>query len=105
MYKFTVSAIFAGCLLLLSPINFAKQDSNLSPDAVELALQAAEKARQQANAVKYEWRDTAKILKKAQAALDKNNLAKAMQLAELAKLQSEQAIEQAEREKNAGPRF
>jgi len=69
--------------------------------AIEAAIMAAKKA----NSVGYEWRDTQKIIKKAKAAADNGDAAKAIKLAKKAQAQSERAYEQAMAQKNAAPRF
>lgn len=106
MQKFTLSLLFASSLLMASAASCAAEEiAAPTAETVQQALQAAEAARQQADAVEYEWRDTAKVIKQAQAALANNDLAKALQLAELAKLQSDMAVLQAKQQKTAEPRF
>lgn len=51
------------------------------------------------------WRDTGKILKKAEAEYDDGNVAKAKKLAHQALNQAILAQKQAEQQKNAGPRY
>ena len=69
------------------------------------AIAAAEAARKKAASVGHEWRDTEEMLKKAQEALDKGDTAKALELANAAKLQGEAAYIQGTSQSNVGPRF
>lgn len=62
------------------------------------AIIEANDLRKQARQLKHEWRDTAKILRKAQEAAQEGDLDKAMKLVAEAKNQSEAAIFQANRE-------
>ena len=57
-----------------------------------------------AKAAGYEWRDSQKILKKAEEAEKAGNHEEAMKLANKAKKQGIDAVAQAEVQKNAGPR-
>lgn len=65
--------------------------------AKELADKAADKGAQ--------WRDTSKLLKTAEKAASEGDLAKAMELANTAKIQADAALQQYESMQNAGPRF
>ena len=56
---------------------------------------AAESARKKAASMKYEWRDTGKMLKKAKEAADKGDYKTAEKLAKKAKMQGEMAVAQA----------
>ena len=67
-------------------------------DDFAVAWEAADQARKEAGKVGYEWRDTAKLLKKAQAAAEKGEMAKAMKLVAQAHEQAEDGIAQAARE-------
>lgn len=92
-----IQALFAAAALALS--------ANVVSADPAAAITAAEDARKAAAEVGYEWRDTAKMIKEAQAALDAGDKDKAMKLADAAKLQGEMGLKQAEVAKNAGPRF
>lgn len=56
-----------------------------------------------AKAAGYEWRDSRKILKKAEQAEKSGNHEKAMKLADTAKKQGITAVAQAQLQKSAGP--
>lgn len=58
------------------------------------AIAAAKKANAKARAEGVEWRDTGKIIKKAEAALADGDSAKAIKLANQARRQAEMAVEQ-----------
>ena len=62
------------------------------------AFADANDARKMAGELGHEWRDTAKILKKAQETAAAGDLKKAMELVAEAKLQGEAGIVQAKRE-------
>ena len=78
--------------------SMTKQDASV---AIEMAKQETAKAKK----VNYEWRDTGKIIKKAEEAMKKEDYATAVKLANKAKTQSMLALQQYEEQKNAGPRF
>jgi hypothetical protein len=64
--------------------------------AAEAAIAAAESARKKAASVDGEWRDTGKMIKKAQAALKAGDSAKAIKLAKKAEKQGKLGYEQAQ---------
>lgn len=64
--------------------------------AAEAAIAAAESARKKAASIDGEWRDTGKMIKKAQAALKKGDSAKAIKLAKKAEKQGKLGYEQAQ---------
>ena len=64
--------------------------------AAESAIAAAESARKKAASVDGEWRDTGKMIKKAQAALKAGDSAKAIKLAKKAENQGKLGYEQAQ---------
>jgi hypothetical protein len=69
-------------------------------------LKAEAKAEMaKAKKMHYLWRDSGKILKKAQAAYDDGNTAKAKKLAKAVILQGKLAQKQAVAQKNAGPDY
>ncbi len=72
-------------------------------DDARAAIAAAKAATAKVKKVLYEWRDTGKMIKKAEAALASGDIAKAIKLAKKAERQSLNAWAQYEREKNAGP--
>lgn len=67
------------------------------------AIAAAEHETSRAAKKFYEWRDTKKIIKKAKKALKKGDFNKAVKLANKAKAQSTNALQQAHEQRNAGP--
>lgn len=91
---------FAAILsLLVSSAAFA------GDPAVQRAIDEATGAAKKANSVGFEWRDTGKMIKKAQAAADKGDDATAMKWANMARDQGVLGYKQYESQKNAGPRF
>ena len=69
-------------------------------------LKAEAKAEMaKAKKMNYLWRDTGKVLKKADAAEEDGNTAKAKKLAKEAIWQAKAAQEQAVAQKNAGPNY
>jgi hypothetical protein len=69
------------------------------------AIMAAEQELTKAAAAGNEWRDTGSIIAKAKAAEKAGKFDDAVKLAGVAKRQSENALAQAEAQKNAGPRM
>ncbi len=70
-----------------------------SPEAVS-AISAAKAANKKAKAVGYEWRDTGKTLKKAEALANKGDSAGAIKLAKKAESEAMLAVKQYELEKS-----
>ncbi len=66
---------------------------------------AAKQSLKAASAVGFQWRDSGKILKKAEKAAAAGDYKKATQLANTAREQGEFAQEQAKQQADAGPRF
>ena len=64
--------------------------------AAESAIAAAESARKKAASIDGEWRDTGKMIKKAQAALKAGDTAKAIKLAKKAENQGKLGYDQAQ---------
>jgi len=64
------------------------------------AIAAAKKANKEAKSVGYEWRDTGKMIKKAEKALGAEEFEKAIKLANKARRQAENAIAQQRSENN-----
>jgi hypothetical protein len=71
---------------------------SVSPEAVS-AINAAKAANKKAQAVGYEWRDTGKLLKKAEELANKGETEEAVKLANKAESQATLAVKQAELEK------
>jgi len=70
--------------------------------AVSAAITAAETAADKADAVGYQWRDTASLIDGAKKAAAANDSAKALDLAGQALRQSENAIKQQAAQQDAG---
>jgi hypothetical protein len=83
------AGLTSGCAMFKEP--------GPSPEALN-AIMAAKTANKKAKSVGYEWRDTGKFIKKAQAAADKGDNAKAIKLANKAKTQAELAVKQSKYE-------
>jgi nucleoid-associated protein YgaU len=83
--------VFAGCATTDEPATETTSDAQASAEA---AIAAAKKAQSEASALGYEWRDTGKLIKQAEAALKAGDYAKAESLANQAKMQAEEAIDQ-----------
>ncbi len=75
-------------------------DGDGSEQAAKDAIAAAKAANKEAKAVGNEWRDTGKLIKKAEAALADSDFDKAISLANKARRQAENAIKQVEAEKS-----
>lgn len=87
--KFTAKLFVLTCALVLSNVSYASTDD---------AIAAAEEARKAAAAVGYEWRDTAKMIKKAKDLAAKGKSEEAMKLARKAEEQGKDALAQYRRE-------
>ena len=77
----------------------------VSKDDAMAAISAAKTEQGKAKKVNHEWRDTGKIIKKAEEAMKKEDYATAVKLANKAKTQGMNAQQQYQEQKNAGPRF
>ena len=84
--KTTIKVISIAAAMGLSTMTQAATES--------AAIQAAEKARQAAVAVGYEWRDTGKMIKKARQLAAEGKTAEADKLARKAEEQSKDAVAQ-----------
>jgi len=69
------------------------------------AIEAAKASQKKAAAVGGQWRDTGKLIKKAEAAAKDGKKGKAAKLAATAENQGKLGYEQAMSQKDAGPRF
>ena len=69
------------------------------------AIMAAEMQNKKAKKAEFEWRDTGKIIKKAQAAAKDGEFDEAVKQANKAKKQAELALEQAKAAKKYRPRI
>jgi len=75
------------------------QETGCTVQGAKDAIEAAKAANQKARAVQNEWRDTSKIIESAEKALAAGNCDEAMKLANQARDQGENAVAQAESEK------
>ena len=71
---------------------------SMSPEAAS-AIKSAHDANKKAKAVGYEWRDTGKLLKKAEAAAKKGENESAIKMANKAKSEAMMAVKQQQMEK------
>lgn len=96
MRKITV---FAATLALAASFNVAAGSN------VAQAIADAKAANKKAKSVGYEWRDTGKIIKKAEAAAKKGDTDKALSLAHAAQTQAVNAYHQYNEQKNVLPHY
>ncbi len=95
--------IFAGATLAFA-LMLGSAHVNASSEAeYKAALTDAKLALNNAKKVKFLWRDSGKILKKADKAAKSGDFAKATKLANKAKRQGELALLQSKEQANAGP--
>jgi len=75
-------------------VGCASTTEEVGQDTAAAAIAAAKTADDQAKAAEYEWRDTGKLIKKAEKAMDEGRYAEAVKLANKARRQAENAIKQ-----------
>ncbi|HHO58960.1 MAG TPA: hypothetical protein ENJ64_01865, partial [Thiotrichales bacterium] len=96
----TTARLFSVAILsvgLITGCATTDEDEGASgPSAAEQAIADAKAATAEAKDMNYEWRDTGKIIKKAEEALAAGDEEKALKLANQALAQSRNAIKQAE---------
>lgn len=99
--------IVAATLLGFSMTACATGDASKSAAAggAEAAISAAKAANKGAKSVGYEWRDTGKMIKKAEKLAKEGKTEEAIKLAKKAEMQGKVAQKQAASQKDAGPRF
>ncbi len=88
-----VLGLVAGCA------STPDSDTGATREAAEQAIADAKSTNAQAKKMKVEWRDTGKIIKKAEKALGAEDYEKAIKLANKARRQAEMAMEQLKNEK------
>ncbi len=98
MTKRTIARLFSVALLSLGLITGCASTGDAESVSAEQAIAEAKTANAAAKAVNYEWRDTGKVIKKAEAKLKAGDDAAAIKLANKAKKQAEIAVAQAEEE-------
>jgi len=94
----TTARLFSVALLSLSLITGCASTGDTDSALAEQAIAEAKTANAAAKAANYEWRDTGKIIKQAEAKLAEGDEEGAIALANKAKAQAEAAIAQAEEE-------
>lgn len=101
-------AIVAAALLSFSMTACATGDTSKPASAAsgaEAAISAAKAANKGAKSAEYEWRDTGKMIKKAEKLAGEGKTEAASKLAKQAEMQGKAAQMQATSQKSAGPRF
>ena len=98
------SNIIRSAAIALALTGLVAGSAQAGDDAAQFkqAIEKAEAAKKKAASVKGEWRDTGKIIKKAKAAAEKGDYAKAIKMANTAYRQGELGYQQAVEQKNAG---
>jgi len=94
----TTAHLFSVALLSLSLITGCASTGDADSVSAEQAIADAKTANAAAKAANYEWRDTGKIIKEAEAKLAAGDDEAAIALANKAKAQAETAVAQAEEE-------
>lgn len=102
---FAVAAAFALGACASGGSTGGSSTSSVTDKDAQSAILAAEHELKRAKAQGAEWRDTGKLIKKAQEAMKAGNFDEAAKLANKAKNQSTNALAQAEQQKNAGPHY
>ena len=95
----TIARLFAAVALSLGLLAGCATTGDDAANAAEQAIADAKAANAEAAALGYEWRDTGKIIEQAEAAYDDGDYDKALELANKALAQAEDAKRQAELEK------
>lgn len=96
--KNKICSISAIVLAAILSCNIAGASDEPTVEEFVAAFSAANDTRKQAGAMGHEWRDTAKILRKAKETAEAGDLVTAMSLVEEAQMQAEQGVIQATRE-------
>jgi len=104
MKKSLIIAVAAASLIALSGCQTqeSKPGKSAAQANYETALADAKKAQKAASSLKNEWRDTGKMLKKAEAAAAKGDYETATKLAGKAEAQGHAAVAQAREQAGAG---
>jgi outer membrane lipoprotein-sorting protein len=82
----------------------SSDSANAAQESYNAAVVAAKSSIKTAKKANYEWRDSSKLLKKADKAAKSGDFAKATKLANKAKRQGALALAQSKDQANAGPR-
>ncbi len=101
------TGILVGSLTMAACANTSESTNQADAGAAEYqqAVTSATMALDKANSVGFEWRDSRKLLKKADAAAEGGDYDKAIKLAAAAELQGERAYQQAHDQANPKPPF
>ena len=99
--------LFIASLALLASACANTQTAQIpaTPENATSAIAAAEAASSKAASLGYQWRDTGKLIADAKKAVTAKDSAKAIELAQLALHQSENALKQQAQQKDAASRF
>lgn len=100
-----IKALFAAVVLTFSSAAFAEDLKDGVDADVKAAIEAAQASNKAAKEAGFEWRDSGKEIKGAIKAANEGDNKKAMKLASKVKMAGEMGLKQAEKAKNAGPRF
>ncbi|MFV2061530.1 MAG: hypothetical protein ACC653_12665 [Gammaproteobacteria bacterium] len=95
--------LVAAIALTLSACGSSPDSASSNAEQATAAITAAQTANSRAKKVNYEWRDTGKIIKKAQKALKEESFDMAVKLANKAKHQAENAYKQYLEQRDAKP--
>ena len=98
-----LALLVAAIALTLTACSSSPNAASNNAEQATAAITAAKTANSQAKKVNYEWRDTGKIIKKAQKAQKEGNYEMAVKLANKAKRQAENAYKQYLENRNAKP--
>jgi hypothetical protein len=98
------SNIIRGAAIALALTGLVAGTAQAGDEAAQFkqAIEKAEASKKKAASVNGEWRDTGKLIKKAQAAAKKGDYANAINLANTAYRQGELGYQQAVEQKDAG---
>ena len=97
--------LIATALLAFSLTACAADSTSSGGGSAEAAISAAKSASDAANKMGAGWRDTGKMIKKAEELAKAGKTEEAIKLAKTAEMHSKAAQEQAASQKNAGPLF
>jgi len=92
----------AAMICVLSACSSTGGSADLDFDSLKEQATASIKAARDSG---YEWRDSSKILDKAEAAFNKGDLKQAVELAKQAKQQGDLAVAQAKAQQSAGSNY
>lgn len=100
--------LFAGLVFSISAVAItgcSSAKTSASSSEASQAIAAAKKAQKDTSSIGFEWRDTGKMIKKAEKLAKEGKDKEAIKIANSVVMQSKVAMKQAEVAKTAGPRF